>query len=158
LANILTGNEGNNKLDGGAGADTMVGGEGSDTYVVDNAGDKVTETGKAGIDLVQSFVTFSIASLGAVENVELLGSQDVNATGNALANHLTGNTGSNRLDGGKGADEMVGGLGNDTYVVDDAKDVVTEAAGGGIDTAETLFGVDLTKADDATRFANVENF
>ncbi len=32
LANVITGNEGNNVLDGGAGADTMAGGLGNDTY------------------------------------------------------------------------------------------------------------------------------
>ena len=41
------------------------------------------------------------------------------------------NSAANRLDGGAGADIMTGGAGNDTYVVDNAGDVVTEAAAGG---------------------------
>src|SRR3954447_13410998 len=43
LANVITGNSGNNTLDGEALADTMIGGLGNDIYVVDNAGDVVTE-------------------------------------------------------------------------------------------------------------------
>ena len=42
----LTGNGGDDSLDGGTGADSMIGGKGSDVYVVDNAGDKVVESGK----------------------------------------------------------------------------------------------------------------
>src|SRR5207253_6347300 len=42
--NSLNGNNGNNLLDGGAGVDLMFGGLGNDTYMVDNSGDRATET------------------------------------------------------------------------------------------------------------------
>ncbi len=41
------------------------------------------------------------------------------------------------LNGGAGADTMSGGLGDDTYVVDNAADVVTEAASAGTDRIDT---------------------
>lgn len=46
---------------------------------------------------------------------------------------LFGTPGNNWLDGGTGADTMTGGAGNDAYIVDEAGDVVVEAAGGGYD-------------------------
>ena len=55
-------------------------------------------------------------------------------TGGAGADQIAGGIGNDTLDGGFGTDRLIGGTGNDTYKVDSAADVVTEAAGGGIDT------------------------
>lgn len=131
LDNTLTGNSSNNLLDGDVGADTMIGGLGDDRYDVDNAGDIVTESASAGTDLVRSTVTYALS--GNVENLTLMGSANTNATGNTLNNVLRGNAGANTLDGGAGADTMYGGTGDDIYVVDNAGDVASEAAGGGTD-------------------------
>lgn len=46
---------------------------------------------------------------------------------------LAGGLGHDTLDGGLDADRMTGGAGNDVYVIDDARDLVIEAAGAGRD-------------------------
>ena len=147
LNNTLTGTSGANLLDGGAGADTLIGGAGNDTHVVDTASDVVTENLNEGTDTVQSAITYT---LGAnVENLTLMGTATINATGNSANNVLTGNSGANILDGSGGTDTLRGGTGDDTYVVDDATDVVTENLNEGTDTVQA----NLTY----TLGANVEN-
>nr|WP_274534483.1 Ig-like domain-containing protein [Methylobacterium sp. Leaf85] len=116
LANVITGNDGANILNGGTGADRLIGGVGSDTYVIDNAGDRVIELkDDAGIDLVQSTVSFSLGGTYA-ENLTLTGSSAINALGNSLDNTLIGNAANNRIDGLAGQDILTGGAGRDTFV------------------------------------------
>jgi Ca2+-binding RTX toxin-like protein len=135
LVNVITGNAGNNVLNGAGGLDTLVGGLGDDTYVVDVAGVITTEAANAGIDTVQSSVTWALAT--NLENLSLIGSAAINGTGNSLANTITGNAADNILNGGTGADTLNGGLGNDTYVVDNIGDVTTEATNSGTDLVQS---------------------
>lgn len=114
LNNSITGNSGNNTINGGAGTDTMIGGQGNDTYYVDRSVDVIREYSAAGTDTVYSTATYLLPA--NVEHLNLLGSSNINGTGNALANILTGNSGNNILNGGLGNDTLIGGLGNDTLI------------------------------------------
>ncbi|MEI6285058.1 MAG: S8 family serine peptidase [Bacillota bacterium] len=144
LNNRIVGNDGNNIIDGGAGIDTMLGGKGNDTYIIDNGFDRVFEADSEGIDTVQASMSYT---LGAnFENLTLIGTDAINATGNELNNILTGNDGDNKLDGQIGADTMAGGKGNDIYFVDNAGDKVVENAGEGTDTI--ISSVDYVLASD----------
>ncbi|MBL1176296.1 calcium-binding protein [Pantanalinema sp. GBBB05] len=161
----LIGGNLNDTLNGGIGSDAMRGGLGNDTYVVDSVRDRVTEDVNAGIDTVQSSVSFNLGE--NVENLTLLGTENLSGTGNALDNIIQGNFGSNQLnggigndqlfgddggdvlDGGIGSDTMRGGALSDTYIVDDVGDVVIEdfniafvgpelsISDGGIDTVQS---------------------
>src|SRR6185503_10979357 len=107
LSNRLTGNSadneldgagGNDTLDGGVGEDTLRGGSGNDVYVVDSAGDIVDEQGNDSGDELRTgafsidLVTFAS---GKFEHATLLGSANLDITGNFAANILTGNSGKN---------------------------------------------------------------
>ncbi len=146
LANILTGNSGNNTLDGDAGADQMVGGDGDDFYVVDQAGDTIVELSNGGFDTVMSSVSRTIDA--GVERLVLSGAATT-ATGNTGENTLGGNAGDNTLDGGRGGDTLAGGLGNDGYRVDNPLDLITEGLGQGDDGVTTSVSYALAN--------NVEN-
>ncbi len=113
----LTGNASANVLDGGIGADTLSGDDGSDTYILDNVGDIVSETNATasigGTDLIQAYISYSLTDTdgagingGNVENLRLMGTNALNATGNALNNGLYANTGNNHLNGGTGTDTL----------------------------------------------------
>lgn len=63
---------------------------------------------------------------------------------------ITGLGGHDVIDGGAGGDRMTGGLGNDTYIVDDSRDAVIEAAAEGTDSV--LASIKVFRLD-----ATVEN-
>lgn len=146
-ADSLSGTDGNNVLDGGQGNDTLSGGLGNDTYFVSSKGDTIVEQAHGGTDTVISSISYVLGEL--LERLVLVGTADLNATGNALSNVLTGNAGINRL---------TGGLGNDTYVIQNVGDRVVEKAGEGQDTVSVSFDYalganleGLTLADGAVR-------
>ncbi|MEA5604841.1 beta strand repeat-containing protein, partial [Nostoc sp. UHCC 0252] len=75
---------GNDILDGGAGIDSLVGGAGNDIYTVDNLGDIIVESLNAGTDLVNSSVSWVLGD--HLENLTLIGTRAITATGNNLNN------------------------------------------------------------------------
>jgi Ca2+-binding RTX toxin-like protein len=197
LDNIILGNAGNNLLNGGAGNDfvadyaggndTLVGGEGNDTLVGGNGddtyyyslgateldNDTIIEAANGGIDTAISALSVN-ALADHVEKLYLIGTDNIDGTGNSLDNIILGNAGNNLLNGGAGNDfvadyaggndTLVGGAGNDTLVGgtgDDtyyyslgatelANDTIIEAANGGIDTAISALSVNAL-ADNVER-------
>ncbi|WP_157266296.1 beta strand repeat-containing protein [Azohydromonas aeria] len=111
----LVGGAGNDTLDGGAGNDTLAGGLGNDTYHIESAGKTVVELAGQGTDTVEVTFSYSLNStaLANVENLVLLGSNSIDATGNALSNRIEGNLANNVLSGLGGNDTLVGGYGQD---------------------------------------------
>jgi Ca2+-binding RTX toxin-like protein len=79
------------------------------------------------VDTVQSAtLSLNLASHSSVENIGLLGSLPLTATGNAGLNLLDGS--------GNSAANVLAGLGGDDVYIVGAGDTVDEAAGGGTDT------------------------
>ncbi|MGX7895868.1 hypothetical protein [Tsuneonella sp. HG222] len=151
--NVMVGGWNSEIFDGMGGRDIMRGGPGDDTYYVDNPEDKVWEFQRLdfvpvigtpnlyGNDTVYSTVSYVLDStteavtahfnliydptyLGGAENLILIGSGNLNATGNLLDNKLLGNGSNNILSGLAGNDILVGGTGEDALF-----------GGAGIDTA-----------------------
>jgi Ca2+-binding RTX toxin-like protein len=149
--NILLGLGGNDTLDGGGDNDTLKGGAGNDTYFVDSADDQVFEEVGKGKDTVFAALSYILGAGQEIEILTLQGSADLDGEGNEFGNTINGNSGINVLDGeggndtlnggdgndvlrgGTGNDVMTGGKGNDLYIVDSAKDKVTETANQGAD-------------------------
>lgn len=135
LANILTGSDGNDKLDGGAGettpmADQLKGGKGNDTYVVRDVADKITEGIGEGQDTVETFLNAFTLGLN-LENLTFTGNESHAGKGNKDANTMTGGDGADTLDGLDGNDVLSGGLGTDTLIGGAGADKLT--GGGGAD-------------------------
>jgi Ca2+-binding RTX toxin-like protein len=123
----IVGNGGRDTLDGGTGNDTMVGGADNDVYIVDSSADVIVENAGEGTDFVRASASFTLSA--NVDRMYLVGSADINGTGNALANLLVGNTGNNQLSGMGANDRLFGGLGNDTLNGGDGNDYLEGGAG-----------------------------
>lgn len=114
----------------GAGAATLTGNGGNDTL-----------TGAAGNDTLD----------GGLGNDVMTGAGgDDTMFGDDGKDKLSGGDGNDSLSGDAGVDTMIGGKGDDRFYVTDVGDVVTEAAGQGHDTVESLI-------QNYTLAANVEN-
>ena len=122
---------------------TFIGSSGNAT-LTGGSGDNVL-TGASGNDTLS----------GADGNDTLIGGMGADSlVGGNHNDSLVGGDGADSLDGGAGNDTLVGGAGGDYYFnVDNANDVIDEAANGGIDVVvqSTVTSFDLT-----TLAANVE--
>ena len=107
------------------GANTLVGLGGDDLFYVNSFGDVVIEGPGGGTDTVIASSSYIMPS--DVESLYMVGS---GLTG-------TGNSGDNILLSAGGANNLAGLAGNDLYYVNNTADVVTEAAGDGLDTVLT---------------------
>ncbi|WP_161941218.1 calcium-binding protein, partial [Pseudovibrio axinellae] len=115
FADVITGDEQNNRILGNYGADTLSGGEGHDTLLGGEGIDQLY--GNAGIDWLD----------GGSENDQLFGG-----------------TGNDSLYGGRGDDTLEGGADNDTYIYerDDGNDTIADSEGN--DTLKFTAGITLS--------------
>lgn len=167
---LISGLGGNDILKGGSGSDTLKGGPGNDIYIVDSA-DSIIENKGNGIDLVKSTDSYNLGN--NLEKLTLLGTSNINGTGNGLKNTIIGNkednilkglgnndilkgrTGDDVLQGGNGNDKLIGQAGNDNLNGGPGSDHMS--GGGGNDiyivnssndivTELTNSGIDTVKA------------
>jgi Ca2+-binding RTX toxin-like protein len=138
----VTGNSLANTFIMGYGAVSVNGGAGNDTASYFNMG---TVT----VDLLTGEQAGAAAddTLTSIENL----------TGSSGDDTLRGNAGANVLDGGAGADTLVGRTGNDVYLVDNAGDVVVEAAGEGMDEVRVKGLSTYTLAANVERLTNLSS-
>jgi hypothetical protein len=146
----LVGTAGDDYIDGRRGFDKMVGGKGDDVYYVDASRghrdrghwshwwdcgrgrrgkrtDEVVERANEGYDTVYSSASYILPA--NVEALHLLGSKNLDGTGNSAANWIEGNKSNNDLAGGGGDDLLQGGKGNDSLRGDKGVDILQGGKG-----------------------------
>lgn len=147
----LLGGDGNDTLDGGTGTDTLVGGLGNDLYHIETTGKTVIEASAAGNDTVEATFTYNLnnKSHTNIENLTLLGSTNINGTGNSLNNRIEGNIGNNILNGLGGSDTLIGGYGTDTANYANSDSAITANLG--------LTSAQVTATGKADLLVGIEN-
>lgn len=119
--------------------DSLWGGVCNDTYLLGARSDEVVDRESpdhvssldGGLDTITSTISRSLGASIGVENLKLLGSGNINGTGNHVANIITGTTGDNVLDGGIDTvnDTLQGGAGNDIYILGSGADKAIDTGG-----------------------------
>ncbi|NJL67103.1 MAG: calcium-binding protein [Microcoleus sp. SM1_3_4] len=124
------GGAGDDVLNGGLGADTLAGGPGSDTYSVGSLNATLIEQANEGNDIVNASINFTLPN--NIERLTLVGTANINGTGNALGNSILGNAANNLLNGLAGDDTINGLDGNDTLNGGDGIDILNGGNGNDI--------------------------
>ncbi|MBI2992755.1 MAG: calcium-binding protein [Gammaproteobacteria bacterium] len=125
--NVLMGGVGDDWLDGHGGIDVLAGGSGNDTYVIDHLSEVNKLAADAGVDHVQSPLSYALGP--NQENLTLTGAGNINGAGTATSNTLSGNAGHNSLNGGAGDDRILGNAGNDALIGGAGNDALIGGAG-----------------------------
>ncbi|WP_421578815.1 beta strand repeat-containing protein [Shinella sp. M31] len=120
--------DGNDEFDnrGGSIDHAVDGGAGDDYYIF--GATKFAIIDSSGNDMIGSGFSYALAADNMIENLCLVGTANINGTGNAFVNTISGNSGNNVLYGGNDSvvDTLIGYEGNDTYVLGSGHDLVKE--------------------------------
>ena len=131
--NSLFGLDGNDALEGLGGGDFLYGGAGNDIYRIIDATDTITEDVDAGIDTVESKISFTLGAnlenLTLYKNPQSPQDDPLDGIGNKLDNTITGNDSTNILSGKRGNDTILGEGGIDLIVGGVGDDILTGGDG-----------------------------
>ena len=110
--NIFMGN-GDDVFDGVGGTvnGTTFGGDGDDTYFIDQINARLHEDPAEGTDVMLSYSTQTLGD--NIENMFLMGGEDIDGEGNNGGNRIEGNSGNNDISGLGGNDQLYGRNGDD---------------------------------------------
>ena len=132
IGDLFLGTE-NDRIDtrGGSVKGVIHGGEGDDTYLISDTATRIDDNGASIFDTVRSTASYTL--VGGLDDLYLLGTKNIDATGNVGSNNLSGNRGQNTLSGMDGADVLNGGGGRDLLNGGNDRDTFIFEKGNGID-------------------------